>query len=74
MAPEPHILGSRDAQVCSAEFSDDGVVGNRMADNGSLPFRRPADWKWISKSRGLPLRHEFDLDSGEGRKKQHSSP
>jgi hypothetical protein len=27
----------------------------------------------ISKSRGLPLRHEFDLDAGDGKKKHHSS-
>ena len=28
---------------------------------------------WISKSRGLPLRHEFDLNAGDGNKKHHSS-
>jgi hypothetical protein len=26
---------------------------------------------WISKSRGLPLRHEFDLDAGAGSDKGH---
>jgi len=28
---------------------------------------------WISKSRGLPLRHEFDLATGDANKKHHSS-
>jgi hypothetical protein len=28
---------------------------------------------WISKSKGLPLRHEMDIDAGEGIKQHHST-
>jgi hypothetical protein len=28
---------------------------------------------WISKSKGLPLRHEMDLDAGDGTKHHHST-
>ena len=28
---------------------------------------------WISKSKGLPLRHEEDIDAGDGRKNHHST-
>jgi hypothetical protein len=61
--------------------------GNRTAEHGRLPFpvystpsetseeevgKRPTA-RYGFKSRGLPLRHEFDLDAGDGHKKHHSS-
>ena len=53
---------------------DESVDGEPAALYGLKSEREGATsdgQMWISKSRGLPLKHEFDLDSGAGPDKAH---
>jgi hypothetical protein len=51
------------AAVYSTHSERSDVVGHITSD-GQV---------WISKSKGLPLRHEMDLDAGDGIKHHHST-
>ena len=45
----------------------------RLAKPGAHPEVKSDGQMWISKSKGLPLRDEMDVDAGDGIKHHHST-
>lgn len=68
----------RNSKYTCSHLRDETVNGEAAAVYSTHAERTDMGIKsdgqiWISKTRGLPLRHEEDIDAGDGRKTHHST-